>query len=144
MRLRAIGLGAVSSPVIPGVARDGWMSLPVGRSRALPTSTVSPVARMQGIRKALSEASEKSGSREQGDSAVLSVLPVRVEARLRAGKLITDVHGLLSEGLGQVCIDSGRLESVGLGLLVGIDIANARDACHPHRRHAHRADRAGC
>jgi len=77
------------------------------------------------------------GSR--GDSAVLSELPVRVEARLRAGGFVTDVHGLLSEGLGQVCIDSGRREPVGLGLLVGIGIANARDAGHPHRRHAHGA-----
>lgn len=111
----------------------------MGRSRALPTSTVSLVTRREGISQVPLDGSEKSGSRRLIRSALLSVLPGPVRGRLRADRFMADVHRLLREGLGQIGVDGGGREPKGLGILIGVGVTHPGDPGHPHRRHAHGA-----
>ena len=59
--------------------------------------------------------------------------------RFWADRFMEDVHRLLREGLGQIGVDGGGGEPVGLGILVREGVAHPGDPGHPHRRHAHGA-----
>lgn len=109
----------------------------MGRSRALPTNTVSLVTRREGISQVPLDGSEKSGSRRLIRSALLGILPGPVKGRFWADGFMADVHGLLREGLGQIGVDGGGGESEGLGVLIGVGVTHSGDADHPHRCHAH-------
>lgn len=77
----------------------------MGRSRALPTSTVSLVKRGEDISQVPVERSEKSGSQRLISLALLDILPGPVKGRFWADRFMADVHRLLRKGLGPIGVD---------------------------------------